>query len=125
MCVKIQSLMSLKQEMLAVARGEMDAPPDAAARSFESADVLLELLSPANRQLLILIKEHLPQSVSALALLAGRTEAEVGQALNQLAAGGLVRLRTGTQARAVAEVLVSRIVFDISMPDPAELASST
>jgi hypothetical protein len=38
---KIQSLRSLRDEMIAVARGERPAPADAAQRSFDSAEVLL------------------------------------------------------------------------------------
>lgn len=125
MGAKIQSLMSLKQEMLAVARGEMPAPEDAAEQSYESAEVLLQLFSPENRQLLTLISEHLPQSVAALALLADRDEGEVGQALKQLAAGGLLRLHTDSHARTVAEVLVSRVAVDITVSDPKEQVSST
>ena len=44
--MKIQSLDSLMTEMLAVARGEIAAPADAAEPSVESAEVLRRLLTP-------------------------------------------------------------------------------
>lgn len=56
----------LAKEMKAVARGEKPAPADAATVSFESAEALLRLLTPENRELLRIIRDEKPQSVAEL-----------------------------------------------------------
>ena len=45
----------LRDEMIAVARGEKPAPAYAGTQTFESVDALMRLLTPENRQLLALI----------------------------------------------------------------------
>jgi len=58
--MKVQRFEDLIAEMRAVARGEVAAPPDAAAPSVESAEVLLRLLTPDNRRLLRTIRDARP-----------------------------------------------------------------
>ena len=48
----------LKEEMKAVARGKIKAPSDAAARSFNSVEALVRLLTPGNRYLLSVIRDR-------------------------------------------------------------------
>jgi predicted transcriptional regulator len=59
---RIQSHASLKQEMMAVARGQQPAPKDAAASSFNSIDAPMCLLTPANQALLAMIRDSKPRS---------------------------------------------------------------
>jgi predicted transcriptional regulator len=59
----IQNLASLEREMRAVARGERAAPVDAAEPSFNSAEALRRLLTPADRQMLARIGGRKPGSV--------------------------------------------------------------
>src|SRR5271169_5780111 len=61
---KVQSLRSLREEMKAVARGEGSAPSDAGKASFSSVDAVVRLLTPENRQLLAIIRDRKPQSVT-------------------------------------------------------------
>ena len=63
---KIQSHAALRAEMVAVARGDRPAPKDAAVPTFESIDVLLGLLTPANRALLAVIRDKKPRSVATI-----------------------------------------------------------
>jgi predicted transcriptional regulator len=69
---KIKKHREIREEMKAVARGEKQAPADAAMPSFESAEVLLRLLTPENRDLLKIIRDERPQSVADLARLTHR-----------------------------------------------------
>ena len=62
--LKIQSLKSLREEMVAVARGERPAPPNANVRSFNSLETVARLLTKENRKLLSLIRDSNPKSVS-------------------------------------------------------------
>src|SRR5260370_39755839 len=71
---KIQKLTSLEREMRAVARGARPAPADAALPSFNSVEALVRLLTPENRQLLALIRDRKPRSVTELVRLTGRSQ---------------------------------------------------
>ena len=89
-----RSLIELREEMRAVARGDREA-------SALPAGALLDVLSvPENLDLLRMIAEEAPRSVSELAARAGRAQANVSRALHRLATHGLVRLeRDGKQVR--------------------------
>lgn len=90
---KVQSHKSLKEEMKAVARGERDAPKDAAGTSFESVEALLRLLTPQNRRLLAIIRDKKPQSIAELAELTGRAQPNLTRTLGKLEAVGFVLLK--------------------------------
>jgi len=78
---KIQNLKALREEMKAVARGERPAPTDAAKPSFNSVEAVVRLLTPENRQLLAIIRDRRPQSVAALAEMAGRSQPNLTRTL--------------------------------------------
>ena len=60
MKMKIQSMQSLKKEMMAVARDGRKAAVDAAQPSFESVEAVIRLLTPENRHLLATIEQSKP-----------------------------------------------------------------
>lgn len=97
--MKIQTMKELFEEMRAVARGEIPAPPDAAEPSVESAEVLLRLLTPDNRVLLRTIRDARPQSVAELARLTHRAEPNLLRTLAKLEAFGLIEIRTVNRRR--------------------------
>lgn len=109
---KIQNLSALEAEMRAVARGERLAPADAARPSFESVEALARLLTPENRRLLAMIRDHRPQSVSELAELTGRSEPNLLRTLEKLRTAGLVRMEKAGR-RKVPLPMVGRIVVEI------------
>lgn len=88
--LKIQSLKSLREEMVAVAKGERPAPPDANVRSFNSLETVARLLTKENRKLLSLIRDSNPNSVAELAELSGRSQPNLTRTLNKLQAVGFV-----------------------------------
>jgi len=102
---RIQSHKRLRTEMKAVARGEKPAPADASKTSFESAEVLLRLLTPENRALLRIIRDERPQSVADLARLTKRAEPNLLRTLGKLEAFGLIEMRSEGRRR----VPVSRV----------------
>jgi len=102
---KIQSHKDLRAEMKAVARGEKLAPADAGKASFESAEVLLRLLTPENRDLLRIIRDERPQSVADLARLSKRAEPNLLRTLGKLEAFGLIEMQSEGRRR----VPVSRV----------------
>lgn len=113
--MKIQSIKSLKKEMLSVARGESKAPTDAAQITFESVEAVIRLLTPENRFLLATIDQKKPASVAALAQLVKRAEPNVSRTLGKLEALGFVRLRQGVGKAKIPEVAIHRLTVDMDI----------
>ena len=121
--MKIQTMQALEAEMLAVARGEMPAPPNAAEPSVESAEVLLRLLTPDNRSLLRTIRDAKPQSVAELARLTNRGEPNLLRTLAKLETFGLVEMHTVNRRR-VPVALLEKLRVEIdpyAMTDRIEM----
>ncbi len=114
---KIQSLQDLAEEMKAVARGEKPAPADAATVSFESADALLRLLTPENRELLRIIRDEKPQSVSELSRRTKRAGPNLARTLDKLEAMGLVEMR-GEERRRIPIAVASKFKVEIDPYGP-------
>jgi predicted transcriptional regulator len=109
---KVQSLRSLCDEMKAVARGEKPAPTDAALPSFNSVDAVIRLLTPENRQLLALIRDHKPQSVAELVQLSGRAQPNLTRTLAKLEAAGFV-IMTVAGRRKAPSTTITKIIVEI------------
>lgn len=113
--IRVQSLQELKDEMLAVARGERTAPFDAGGVSYESAGAILRLLTAENRELLAAIDKTHPESVAALAKQLRRAEPNVSRTLSKLEACGLVRLTQGKGKAKIPEIISRRIRVEIDV----------
>ena len=111
--IKVQSLRSLREEMKAVARGEKPAPAGARKPSFNSVRAVVRLLTPENRQLLVLIRDHKPQSVAELVALTGRAQPNLTRALAKLEAAGFITMKTVGRRKAP-RVAVKKIVLEIN-----------
>ena len=114
--IKIQSLQSLREEMKAVARGTRGtrpAPADAGKPSFNSVRAIVRLLTPENRQLLALIRDHKPQSVVELVALTGRAQPNLTRTLAKLEAAGFFTLKTVGRRRTPL-VAVKKISVEIN-----------
>ncbi|HXW63765.1 MAG TPA: MarR family transcriptional regulator [Burkholderiaceae bacterium] len=109
---KIQSLASLEKEMRAVARGERTAPADATKPSFNSVEALVRLLTPENRQLLALIRDRKPRSVSELVQLTGRAQPNLTRTLAKLEAAGFIRTKAVGRRKAPSTA-IKKIVVEI------------
>ncbi|MDP2760482.1 MAG: MarR family transcriptional regulator [Sideroxyarcus sp.] len=113
--MKIQSMKSLKNEMLSVARGESKAPAEAAQITFESVEAVIRLLTPENRSLLATIDQMKPVSIADLARLVKRAEPNVSRTLGKLEALGFVRLRQGAGKSKIPEVAIHRLIVDMDI----------
>lgn len=110
---KIQSLSQLEAEMRAVARGEKPAPKDAAQPSFNSVEALIRLLTPENRQLMAIIRDNQPASITALAKMTGRAAPNLTRTLQKLEAAGLIKIKTDKRTkRPVPAVRALRLQID-------------
>lgn len=95
-----RSLTDLRDEMRAVARGERPAPDYLQQQPEPTPPDLVGALTPANRRLLELIATHQPATVSVLATLAERSQANVSRSLQDLARVGVVSMvREGAAVR--------------------------
>ena len=122
--VKIQGHASLREEIRAVARGEKPAPVDAGAMTFDSVEALLRLLTPQNRELLAVIRDKKPQSITELAVLTGRAQPNLTRTLGKFEAIGFVRM-TSVDRRKVPTATIHSLRIDIdpfSQNDRLELA---
>lgn len=113
--MKIQSMKSLKNEMLSVARGEIKPSADAAQVTFESVEAVIRLLTPENRALLATIDQKKPVSIADLARLVKRAEPNVSRTLGKLEALGFVRLRQGAGKSKIPEVAIHRLTVDMDI----------
>ena len=121
---KIQKHGDLREQMKQVARGEKPGPIDAAKPSFESAEVLLRLLTPENRELLRLIRDEKPQSVAELARLSDRAQSNLLRTLGKLEAFGLIEM-TDDGNRRIPMSKITRLSVEIdpfSLNDKLEIA---
>ena len=109
---KIQSLRSLREEMKAVARGERPAPADASKPAFNSVEALVRLLTPENRQLLALIRDRKPRSVTELVRLTGRAQPNLTRTLAKLEAAGFISTKAVGRRKAPSAA-VKKIVVEI------------
>jgi predicted transcriptional regulator len=121
--MKIQSMTDLETEMRKVARGEIPAPADAGLPTVESAEVLIRLLTPENRNLLRTIRDAKPQSVAELARLTNRAEPNLLRTLGKLEACGFLEMRL-VDRRRVPTPIIGMLRFDIdpyAMRDKIEI----
>jgi predicted transcriptional regulator len=109
---RIISHTALRDEMMAVARGERPVPAHAGTPTFESVEALTRLLTPENRRLLALIRDRRPQSIAELAELSGRAAPNLTRTLAKLEAVGFVRMQT-VERRKVPVVAVQKLRFEI------------
>jgi predicted transcriptional regulator len=110
---KVLSLRSLRNEMKAVARGERPAPSDAAKPSFNSVDAVARLLTPENRELLAIIRDRKPQSVTELVQMSGRAQPNLTRTLAKMEAAGFIRMKAVGRRRKAPRVAIKKIVVEI------------
>jgi len=87
---------------------------------FSSMAVLSQVLSDSNRELLSLIAEQKPESISELAELSGRAQSSVSRTLKKMERLGLVNMKRGKQGRLQPKVPYSDIVLDMSITGHAQ-----
>lgn len=89
---------------------------------FSSMASLAQVLSDQNRELLSLIAEKNPESISELAALSQRSQSNLTRTLKTMENYGLVKMTTGVRGKKQPSVPYSDIVLDISIRDTAQVA---
>ena len=82
---------------------------------FSSMAALAQILSDRNRELLALIAEREPESLSELADLSGRAQSSLTRTLKKMEGYGLVTIERGKRGRLKPTVPYSDIVLNLSI----------
>ena len=96
--IGIASQESIRERMLAIARGEMSVKPGDPKIWFTSMRSLSQVLSDENRALLDVIRSSKPVSISELAELTGRKQGNVSRTLKTMSNYGLVKMQKRDRA---------------------------
>lgn len=89
---------------------------------FSSMASFAQVLSDQNRELLSLIAEQKPESISELARLSDRSQSNLTRTLKKMESYGLVKMRTGTRGSKQPSVPYSDIVLDIAIGNSVQRA---
>lgn len=111
--VGIMSFEQIKTYTIAIARGEHKPKADEPKVWFTSMKSFANVLSDENRELLRVIFDRKPESISELERLTGRKASNLSRTLHTMERYGLVRLEEGAQGRgrqAVRPVAAARAV---------------
>jgi predicted transcriptional regulator len=92
--------------------------------TFESVEALIRLLTPENRALLAIIRDHKPQSIAELAGMTGRAASNLTRTLAKLEAVGFVRIQSVARRKIPVSVIKKlRVEIDpFSQNDHLEIA---
>ena len=82
---------------------------------FNSMASLAQVLSDQNRELLALIAQEEPESISELARLSHRSQSNLTRTIKKMEHYGLVRMKTGAQGKKKPSVPYTEILVDMSI----------
>lgn len=115
MNVGIMSREAYKKRTIAIAKGAYQPKEDEPKVWFESIKSLSQVLSSENQELLKLIIEHQPQSITELEKISHRKKSNLSRTLKTLEQYGIVSLnREGGKVVPTVEVTDFRVEFGLS-----------
>ncbi len=116
--VGIADYKQMKARSIAIARGTYKPRRGEPKVWFTSMDSVAKVLSDRNRDLLALIAETKPESLTELAELTGREKSNLSRTLKTMERYGLVELKKGERGRLKPRVDYTDIKLDLSLkPD--------
>lgn len=113
--IGIASYEEMKTRTLAIARGELKPSRDEPKLWFTSMESLARVLSDKNRELLDLIIEQQPNSLTELETLSGRAKSNLSRTLKNMARFGLVILTKGNGGTVMPSVPYGKINLDLQI----------
>jgi predicted transcriptional regulator len=113
--VGIASYEQFKEYTMAIARGEHKRTPDEPKVWFASIESFAKILSERNRDLLRVIAETKPQSLSALAKTTGRAKSNLSRTLRTLERYNLISFEKGKGGTLVPRTPYTDVVLDLSL----------
>ena len=116
--VGIASYDRMKARTVAIARGEHKPSEGEPKVWFTSIESFAKVLSHRNRELLALIAEENPGSLTELAGLAGRSKSNLSRTLKTMSRYGLVKLEHGRRGALIPRVPYNQVRLDVSLTAP-------
>ena len=112
----------MKARTMAIARGEHKPAKGEPMAWFTSIESFAKVLSARNRELLALIAQEKPDSLTELAELAGRDKSNLSRTLKTMSRYGLVELKEGQRGTLVPRVPYDRVSLDVSLTSRSRVA---
>jgi predicted transcriptional regulator len=113
--IGIASYEHFKQRSLSIARGDLKPDGDDPKVWFTSIESFARILSERNRELLKIISEVNPDSVTELAQKTGRAKSNLSRTLRTMERYGLVRFESGQGRMQAPRVVYSDITLNMSL----------
>ena len=108
----------MKRRTLAIARGDYRPAKGEPTVWFTSIESFAKVLSERNRELLALIAQEKPDSLTELAVLSGRNKSNLSRTLKTMARHGLVELEKGHRGKLTPQVPYEQVRLDVSLLSP-------
>ena len=105
----------MKARTMAIVRGEHKPAKGEPMVWFTSIESFAKVLSARNRELLAMIAQEKPESLTELAELAGRNKSNLSRTLKTMSRYGLVELKEGQRGTLVPRVPYDRVSLDVSL----------
>ena len=109
----------MKAHTMAIARGEHEPAKGEPTIWFTSIESFAKVVSQRNRELLALIAQENPDSLTELAALAGRSKSNLSRTLKTMSRYGLVELEPGRRGTLVPRVPFNQVRLDVSLTGPS------
>ena len=105
----------MKEHTLAIARGNRKPAKGDPTVWFMSIESFAKVLSERNRELLALIAQEKPDSLTELAVLTGRNKSNLSRTLKTMSRYGLVELEKGRRGKLIPHVPYEQVRLDVSL----------
>ena len=105
----------MKARTVAIARGEHQPARGEPTVWFTSVESFAKVLSQRNRELLAMIAQEKPGSLTELAALAGRNKSNLSRTLKTMSQYGLVELKQGQRGTLIPRVPYDQVSLDVSL----------
>ena len=122
--IGIANYQAYKARTMAIARGEIVEGPQSPKVWFPSIESLAKVLSDRNRDLLSVVAQSQPQSLSDLAQATGRAKSNLSRTLRNLEFYGIIALDAGPNRTLVPRILYDEICVDLPLTsEPPKIAA--
>ena len=105
----------MKARTMAIARGEHTPARGEPTVWFTSVESFAKVLSQRNRELLAMIAQEKPGSLTELAALAGRNKSNLSRTLKTMSQYGLVELKQGQRGTLIPRLPYDQVSLDVSL----------
>ena len=105
----------MKARTMAIARGEHTPARGEPTVWFTSVESFAKVLSQRNRELLAMIAQEKPSSLTELAALAGRNKSNLSRTLKTMSQYGLVELKQGQRGTLIPRVPYDQVSLEVSL----------